>query len=148
MDEPQAMRPRDLPAVLELERLCFATPWSREALEGELASAAARYFVIRRERRAVAYAGYWWALDEGYITNVAVHPVFRRQGLGRRLMAGLLADAAERGVRRMTLEVRAGNAAAQALYRQCGFAPCGVRRGYYPDNGEDAWVMLWEEKTD
>jgi ribosomal-protein-alanine N-acetyltransferase len=144
-----SMSMADIDDVVEIERLSFATPWSRDAFEDELArNNMASYLVVRDEHgRAVAYGGQWVILDEAHITNIAVHPDFRRRGIGHKLMVALMCQALARGARRMTLEVRVSNLAAQALYAQLGFRPSGVRRGYYMDTGEDALVM-WLDDID
>jgi ribosomal-protein-alanine N-acetyltransferase len=80
-------------------------------------------------------------VDEAHITTFAVHPEWRRQGIGRRLLLAMLVVAEEMRATRMTLEVRVSNLAAQALYRDHGFAIAGRRERYYTDDGEDAYVM-------
>jgi ribosomal-protein-alanine N-acetyltransferase len=141
-----AMRMADIPGVHEVERLSFATPWPAYAFEQELTgNRLARYVVARagsgRMERIVGFAGVWLMVDEAHITTFGVHPEWRRQGIGRQLMVRLLELAGELRARRMTLEVRAGNLAAQALYRDFGFEVAGRRSRYYTDDGEDALVM-------
>ncbi|HEY7332525.1 MAG TPA: ribosomal protein S18-alanine N-acetyltransferase [Candidatus Limnocylindria bacterium] len=141
-----AMRTEDIPGVHEVERLSFATPWPAYAFEQELTgNRLARYVVARAGsgpmERVVGFAGVWLMVDEAHITTFGVHPDWRRQGIGRRLMVRLLELADELQARRMTLEVRAGNLAAQALYRGFGFEVAGRRPRYYTDDGEDALVM-------
>ena len=141
-----AMRMADIPGVHEVERLSFATPWPAYAFEQELTgNRLARYVVARAGsgpmERVVGFAGVWLMVDEAHITTFGVHPDWRRQGIGRRLMVRLLELADELQARRMTLEVRAGNVAAQALYRGFGFEVAGRRPRYYTDDGEDALVM-------
>ena len=92
----------------------------------------------------LAYAGMWFVLDEAHVCNVAVHPDFRRQGLGRRIFEALVALAQENSMRLMTLEVRRSNLAAQSLYHACGFLDVGYRKRYYEDNREDALIMFRE----
>jgi [ribosomal protein S18]-alanine N-acetyltransferase len=134
--------PDDIPAVLEIERGSFSTPWPPEAFTQELShNRMARYLVARQGGAVVGFAGIWLMVDEAHITTFAVHPDWRRQGVGRRLMDALLIVAAELGAARMTLEVRVSNLAAQALYRGHGFAIAGRRERYYTDDGEDAYVM-------
>lgn len=142
MAELGLMAWEDLTYIAEMEKLCFATPWPLSAFVYELANESARYTVIRENGRTVGYAGYRFCLDEAEITNVAVHPDYRRRGYGRRIMQALIADAVRHGIVSLTLEVRAGNLPAQQLYSSLGFVKCGIRKGYYPDNGEDAWIML------
>ena len=141
-----AMRMADIPQVHEIERLSFATPWPSYAFEQELTgNRLARYVVARvgsgAMERVVGFAGVWLMVDEAHITTFGVHPEWRRQGIGAGLMIRLLELAEELGARRMTLEVRAGNLAAQALYRRFGFEVAGRRPHYYTDDGEDALIM-------
>jgi [ribosomal protein S18]-alanine N-acetyltransferase len=136
------MGPDDIPTVLEIERASFATPWPAEAFQQELRhNRLARYTVARQGNAVVGYAGVWLMVDEAHITTFAVHPDWRRQGIGRRLLLAMLIVAEELQAVRMTLEVRVSNLAAQALYLAHGFAIAGRRERYYTDDGEDAYVM-------
>jgi ribosomal-protein-alanine N-acetyltransferase len=140
------MRLTDIPQVHEVERLSFATPWPQHAFEQELrGNRLARYVVARTtvggEERVVGFAGVWLMVDEAHITTFGVHPDFRRQGVGRRLLLRLADLAMELRARRLTLEVRVSNTAAQGLYRRFGFTISGTRSRYYTDDGEDAYVM-------
>jgi ribosomal-protein-alanine N-acetyltransferase len=141
-----AMRMADIPGVHEVERMSFTTPWPAHAFEQELTgNRLARYVVARAGHgaveRVVGFAGVWLMVDEAHITTFGVHPDWRRQGIGRRLMVRLLEIAHEMRARRMTLEVRVGNLAAQELYHGFGFEIAGRRPRYYTDDGEDALVM-------
>ena len=127
--------------VAESERLCFSEPWSEASL-GLLLTDAALGLVVLQGDRAVAYVGAMPALDEGQITNVAVHPDHRRRGLGARLLEKLDEEARARGLVQISLEVRVSNAAAIALYEQSGYAVAGTRRGFYKKPQEDALVMI------
>lgn len=138
------MTRKDVSRIAALERICFAMPWSVGSLNGELKNPAAHYMVIEREGQVIAYAGMWIIFEEAHITNVAVDPEVRRQGLGRLIMLGMMAEAMKLGASRMTLEVRETNIAAQHLYDGCDFYKAGVRRGYYSNTGEDAWIM-WND---
>lgn len=138
------MRPDDIERVHELEVLCFRTPWSKAALAGEFKNTAAQYIVCERAGHVIAYAGMWVLFDEAHITNVAVDATERRAGIGRRLMRCLMRHALLFNATSMTLEVRESNFAAQALYASMGFEKAGVRKGYYGDTGEDAFV-LWNK---
>ncbi len=142
-----AMRLGDIPQVHEIERLSFSSPWPAYAFEQELTgNRLARYVVARAGAdRVVGFAGVWLMVDEAHITTFGVHPEWRRRGIGRRLMLSLLELANELGARRMTLEVRVSNRAAQSLYRGYHFEVAGQRRRYYTDNGEDALVMTTPE---
>jgi ribosomal-protein-alanine N-acetyltransferase len=132
----------DLSAVTEIERLSFSSPWPAYAFEHELtANRLARYVVSRVDGKVVGFAGIWLMVDEAHITTFGVHPRWRRQGIGNRLLLRLVDLALELGAVRMTLEVRVGNAAAQALYGMFGFRVAGRRVAYYSDDGEDAFIM-------
>jgi ribosomal-protein-alanine N-acetyltransferase len=140
------MRLGDIPAVLEIERLSFSSPWPAFAFEQELtANRLAHYRVGRVDGRVVAFAGIWLMVDEAHVTTFGVHPDHRRRGIGRLLLLHLAEAAIELGSSRMTLEVRVSNAAAQALYRSFGFRVSGRRIAYYSDDGEDALVMTTPE---
>ena len=107
----------------------------------ELSNERTLYLVAEADGALLGYAGSWVIFDEGHITNVAVDPEVRRQGVGRHLLGALLEGLAGAGVVAATLEVRRGNTAAISLYKSFGFAVEGIRRGYYQDNNEDALVM-------
>jgi ribosomal-protein-alanine N-acetyltransferase len=142
----EPMRMGDVPAVLEIERLSFSSPWPAYAFEQELTTnRLAHYVVARSDGRAVGFAGIWLMVDEAHVTTFGVHPDHRRRGVGRRLLLRLAELAIELGTARMTLEVRVSNAAAQALYRSFGFRVAGRRIAYYSDDGEDALVMTTSE---
>jgi ribosomal-protein-alanine N-acetyltransferase len=135
----------DLDEVLEVEQSAFTTPWSRRAFVSELTqNNYAVYLVVKRGRRTIAYGGMWAVLGEAHITNVAVRPEERGRKVGDLLLRSLLIAAEERNCLKATLEVRRSNLVAQNLYRKYGFLERGVRRGYYTDDGEDAFVMVRE----
>ena len=139
--------PDDVPALAELEKACFDDPWSEESFFEEINyNEKAVYIVLEMEGRIAGYAGIWKILDEGHITNVAVHPDFRRRGFGRRIVQALIESVEADGVVAETLEVRRSNAPAIALYSSFGFETEGVRKGYYSNNGEDAFIM-WRRTT-
>jgi [ribosomal protein S18]-alanine N-acetyltransferase len=143
----------DVPFVGELEPLCFPAPWSPDTYRKELLhNRFGHYWVLAPEIEAgpepqpalppiLAYGGYWLMGDEVHIVTIATHPRFRRRGLSERLMLFMIDECRSRGAAYVTLEVRAGNRAAQQLYAKLGFVEAGVRRGYYHDNGEDALLM-------
>ena len=140
------MRLADIAQVHEIESLSFSSPWPTYAFEQELrANRLARYVVARSTgqggERVVGFAGLWLMVDEAHITTFGVHPGWRRQGVGRRLLLRLVDLSIELGAARMTLEVRVSNTAAQALYHGIGFTIAGTRTRYYTDDGEDAFVM-------
>lgn len=132
----------DIAAVLDIERASFTTPWPPEAFQQELRhNRLARYTVARQGNAVVGYAGVWLMVDEAHVTTFAVHPDWRRQGIGRRLLLALLIMAEELHAARMTLEVRVSNLAAHGLYAAHGFTIAGRRERYYTDDGEDAYIM-------
>lgn len=138
----------DIDAVERIEQASFAIPWSRASLEKEVTeNACARYVVLREAGEAIAYAGVWFVLDEGHITNIAVRPDRRGMGYGERVTRALIQLAADSGMTWMTLEVRRSNIVAQNLYRKLGFEDVGYRKCYYADTGEDALVMCLEQKN-
>jgi ribosomal-protein-alanine N-acetyltransferase len=135
----------DLPAVLEIERASFRTPWPPHAYRTELeTNRLATYLVARIDGRVVGYGGMWLMVDEAHITTFAVDPAWRRQGIGERLLMAMLDIAIARGAREATLEVRLSNMAARRLYEKYGLRPVGVRPRYYSDDQEDALVMTSE----
>ena len=137
----EKMQREDMQRVMELDKQSFNTPWHESAYLTELANSSAYYIVARIGERIVGYSGMWVIMDEAHITTVAVEPKTRGKKVGEQLLISTLEEAARRGARRVTLEVREHNEVAQRLYRKYGFAPASIRRGYYTDNGEDAVVM-------
>ncbi|MEA4963361.1 tRNA (adenosine(37)-N6)-threonylcarbamoyltransferase complex dimerization subunit type 1 TsaB [Lutispora sp.] len=139
------MTGEDIQAVYDVECLSFAAPWSLDSFTSEIYSNnMAKYMVARVGEEIVGYGGMWIILDEGHITNIAVHPEHRGKGIGDALVQAIIKIAVENGVKRMTLEVRPSNWAALNLYKKYGFKEAGVRKGYYEDTGEDA-VIMWLE---
>lgn len=132
----------DVDAVYAIERATFPRPWSREDFSREMTSnACARYLVAEWAGEILGYAGAWIVLDEAHITNIAVARARRGQGVGKALTRGLLQYAANLGVVYATLEVRRSNGVAQGLYKGLGFVYVGLRKRYYEDNGEDAFIF-------
>lgn len=139
----EPMRRRHLADVLEIERVSYPKPWTRNVFLSELELARARerhYIVARSGTLVVGYAGLMFVVGDAHVTNIAVAVDRQRSGVGTRLLAGLSWAAIDRGCEAMTLEVRVRNTGAQALYRSFGFVPAGVRQRYY-ENTEDAIVM-------
>ncbi len=137
------MRLEDCTQVHGIEEMVFPTPWSLRDFEKEMTvNRCARYLVAEEDGKIVGFAGAWMILDESHMTNIAVLPEYRGRGIGRRLMESLMQYASNLGVSYMTLEVRAGNEKAQALYASLGFIRVSVRKKYYEDNGEDGFLMV------
>ena len=130
-----------IPQVAALERACFSRPWSEESLQGELWNDSAVIIVAEGEDGTViGYAGLQTVLDEGYINNVAVDGKYRRQGVADELIAAFVRFGQAK-LAFLTLEVRASNAPAIALYAKHGFVEVGRRKNYYDDPKEDALLM-------
>jgi len=134
----------DIPAVAQIEQVCFRSPWTEKMLKSELKNRLAHYHVLELENKVIGYAGMWILFDEAHITNVAVLPEHRRKGYGRKLMLLSMEAASLLGANKMTLEVRESNSGAQAMYDGVGFTMAGRRKRYYSDTGEDAFI-LWNE---
>lgn len=134
--------PEHIDDIAVIENLCFKIPWSRQSIEEEITgNKLAFYLCARADGRIAGYAGMWHICDEGHITNIAVHPEYRKIGIGSMLLQRLVSHARSIGISSMTLEVRKSNIPAQKLYRKFGFVDAGVRKGYYADNNEDALIM-------
>jgi len=133
----------DVDQVLDIEALSFPTPWSRNAFLYELLEneRAVYYTVGNSMNKVIGYIGMWVIFDEGHITNIAVHPAYRHQGVAKFLLTNFIKIAREKKVKHLTLEVRRSNIIAQNLYQKMGFVHMGVRRKYYLDNNEDALIM-------
>jgi [ribosomal protein S18]-alanine N-acetyltransferase len=141
----EPMRVADLEAVHQIELASFKAPWPANAYRSELeTNRLASYLVARIGDRIVAYGGMWLMVDEAHITTFAVHPAWRRQRIGERLLLAFLDLAVERGAREATLEVRLSNLPARRLYEKYGFRPVGLRPRYYSDDNEDALIMTTE----
>ena len=134
-----------LDEVAELERICFSAPWSRNMLAEELDNALSALLVALDDSdRVVGYAGVQVILDEGYITNIAVRPECRRQGIAAKLLQVFLDFAQGNRLAFLTLDVRASNYDAIALYGSRGFRSVGRRKNYYEHPKEDAIIMTRE----
>jgi [ribosomal protein S18]-alanine N-acetyltransferase len=130
--------------IIVVEKLCFKIPWSREAFIEEITkNKFAIYRSVKAGERVVGYGGMWKVFDEGHITNIAVHPDFRSNGIGSLLLERLINIAVEEGITSLTLEVRKSNLIAQSLYSKYGFEIGGLRKAYYADNREDA-IIMWK----
>ncbi len=138
------MKEEDVARVAEIEKICFLSPWSYRSLLGELSNEVAYYVVAIDGDEICGYAGVWIMFDEAHMTNIAVEPGHRKQGIARKMILHLMKVALKRGAERMTLEVRENNHTAQRLYASLGFAYAGTRKKYYTDTGENA-LILWND---
>lgn len=142
------MRRRHLRSVTRIEAQVYPRPWSLPLFMSELNLRSSRaYQVARVEGLVVGYSGLMLADDEAHVTTLAVDPAWHRHKVGTRLLLNLTRQAAQRGARNLTLEVRMSNVAAQNLYRRFGFQPAGVRKNYYAETREDALIM-WANDID
>jgi len=140
------MTVEDIQAVHEIDMLSFSLPWSERSFRFELTeNPVSRGWVAEVNGQIAAMLVLWFFVDEAHIATIAVHPDFRRQGIGEEILIHALQAAQDEGARRAFLEVRAGNAAAQGMYKKYGFEVTGVRPGYYKDNNEDALLMNLEK---
>jgi [ribosomal protein S18]-alanine N-acetyltransferase len=145
----EPMRLDDLEAVHGIERASFRSPWPANAYRSELESnRLAAYLVARAEGEIIGFGGMWLMVDEAHITTFAIHPTWRRQRIGERLLLSFLDLAIGRGAREATLEVRLSNLPARRLYEKYGFRPVGLRPRYYSDDNEDALIITTEALDD
>jgi [ribosomal protein S18]-alanine N-acetyltransferase len=136
------MTVEDVPLAHEIDVSSFSLPWPQRSLRFEVSdNPVARCWVAELDGRLVGMLILWMIMDEVHIATVATHPEFRRQGISTQLLVGALKSAYAEGARSALLEVRAGNLAAQELYRKFGFEVVGRRERYYKDNHEDAVLM-------
>jgi len=141
-------RRRHLRPVVRIEEEAYPRPWSASLFLSELAQGSTRRYTVGSIGPiVVGYAGLMIVDDEGHVTTLTVDPGWHHRGIGTVLLADLARAAPALGVRHLTLEVRVGNTAAQALYRRFGFAPVGVRKNYYAETGEDA-IIMWARDID
>ena len=132
-----------------LERICFSRPWSKRMLGEELENQCAAFLVAEDENGTVlGYAGLLVMIDEGYITNVAVFPEYRRLGVAAKIIEVYMNFAQANDLAFLTLEVRPSNEAALALYRRFGFEEVGRRKNYYDLPKEDALILTRFFKED
>ena len=134
----------DVDEVYIVEEDCFVDPWSKDSIRKELKNDLARYLVAEIDDKIVGYVGVWFVVDEGHITNVAVHSDYRGKKIGDKLVKEMVELCKENNIVAMTLEVRASNTVAQNLYRKYGFKMGGIRKEYYSDNKEDA-IIMWNQ---
>ena len=140
----EEMKENDIDGVFEVEKNCFEDYWSKDSFKKELSNNLAKYLVAKIDNKVVGYVGIWFVVDEGHITNVAVHEDYRGQKIGDQLIKELVQVCKNNKIISMTLEVRVSNVVAQNLYKKYGFKLSGIRKEYYSDNKEDAMIM-WND---
>jgi len=138
----EPLRESHIPAILEIEKTSNTAPWSERSFKNELDHKHGIFLVGFLQGEVVAYGGVWLVVDEAHVTTIAVAEAQRRQGIGQRLMIELLEKAKGQGMVCSTLEVRASNEGAIKMYEKFGYTITATRKGYYPDNKEDA-VVMW-----
>jgi ribosomal-protein-alanine N-acetyltransferase len=142
------MRRRHLRTVLRIETEVYPRPWTINLFVSELGMRTSRsYYVAKIGPTVVGYSGLMLVGEDAHVTTIAVDPAWHRHQIGSRLLLNIARDARERGARHLTLEVRVSNEPAQKMYRNFGFRPAGIRKGYYVETNEDALVM-WADDID
>jgi ribosomal-protein-alanine N-acetyltransferase len=134
----------DLDQIIAIENVSFPTPWPMRIFEREIEAQNSYKRVVRFSGSVVAYIVTWTIYDEVHILNIAVHPDFRNIGLGEMLLRDCLGYSYDKGLKLAVLEVRISNKSAIRLYEKIGFKTMRVRKKYYTDTGEDAYVMMYE----
>lgn len=132
---------RHIEQLEQIEQACFSMPWTREQLESQLPDSCHVFIAAESGEAVLGYVGMMYIIDEGYISNVAVAPEYRRQGIADALIDELTRRAAALNLAFVTLEARQSNSPAIALYKKHGFVPVGVRKNYYELPKEDAVLM-------
>lgn len=141
MIQIRKMTENDLDQIADIAAEVFPAPWSREAFAEALPMKNALFLLAVEGETVLGYCGMYTALDEGEIINVAVKPEFQKNGIADKLMHALILEGSKCGVHRYFLEVRVSNAAAIQLYEKHGFTRQGIRKNFYKEEHEDAYVM-------
>ena len=130
--------------VAALEKICFSDPWSVNSVASELKNPLSCWLVAEEDGEVAGYVGSQTVMDESDMMNVAVHPDYRRKGIAEKLVMELVEELKKRDSRCLTLEVRASNEPARALYEKLGFVQVGLRKNYYRNPREDALILRKE----
>jgi ribosomal-protein-alanine N-acetyltransferase len=139
----ESMRRTHLPDVLEIEKEEFSSPWPEEMFLQEMEdNELSRAFVALMDDRVVGYMASWFVQDQAHLLNIAVSSPHKRKGIAGQMLRYLIDLALSEKKQVITLEVRASNTGAIAFYEVFGFQRFGVSKGYYPENGEDALLMV------
>jgi ribosomal-protein-alanine N-acetyltransferase len=136
------MRVEDLEKVLEIERKSFSNPWSRNAFLYEIESDVSYPWVVELDNEIVGYSIHWLIFDEAHLSNIAVDPAYRRRGIGKFILEKVVESAKKKGAKFLTLEVRISNSKAISLYTKMNFRVVGIRKNYYTNPVEDAFIMM------
>ena len=141
-DSIRLMTIQDVEQVMEVETDAFSSPWTKEIFENELkVNHYANYIVYELEDKIIGYCGFWLIAGDAQITNIAIHSSYRGEKRGEELLEAAITLIKGMDGKRVSLEVRESNVVAQGLYRKFGMEKGGIRKNYYQDNAEDAWVM-------
>ena len=138
------MNPSHVEQIAGLETICFHDPWSEQSIAGELKNTLSLWLVAVEDDRVIGYVGSQTVLGWTDIMNVAVHPDHRRRGVAEALIRALMERLRQNKCESLTLEVRASNAGAIALYEKLGFTEVGRRKNYYRNPKEDALILRLE----
>jgi ribosomal-protein-alanine N-acetyltransferase len=140
------MRRRHLRKVLGIESLVYPRPWSASLFLAEMSQRSTRTYIVARNRNEViGYAGMMYTGQEAHVTNIAVDPDWHGNKVGTRLLLTIITEAIARGAKTISLEVRVSNDVAQSMYEKFGFSVAGVRKGYYIETNEDAFIMVVDD---
>ena len=137
------MTTSDCKMVAELEKQIFSQPWSEQGFLEAILGTTNIFLVAEEEQEICGYIGMYQSLDEGEITNVAVAPPKRGNGIGKQLLESALEEAKKQNISQIVLEVRVSNVSAIHLYERCGFFNAGIRKGFYDFPKEDAYIMIY-----
>lgn len=138
----ELMNSSHVEGVFEVSKLSLKETWNKESIEKELSNKLAKYLVALDGSNVVGFVGMWIVFDEGDITNIAVHPNYRKQGIGNLLMNNLISLCKENKINSLTLEVRESNIKAQNLYKKHEFKEEGLRKNFY-DNPKENAIIMW-----
>ncbi len=140
------MEAQHVSQIAQLEKICFVDPWDEGSITYELTNKLSHWLVALEGETVVGYIGSQTVIDETDMMNVAVHPDYRRRGIAEKLVNALISDLKDCGSHCLTLEVRASNEEAKALYEKLGFQHIGTRRNYYRHPKEDGLILRkeWE----
>ncbi len=140
------MNPAHVAQIAQIEKVCFSDPWSEKSVASELENELSLWLVAEEDGQVCGYVGSQTVLGETDMMNVAVHPDFRRRGIAEALVNALVEALKAKGSHCLTLEVRASNSPARALYEKLGFSRIGTRKNYYRNPKEDGLILRkeWE----